>query len=311
MRTERQVMIGASAAGVSAAMASRRAGFTGEIVVVVAEPHPPYERPPLSKQLVDVDDVESVLRPIVPADQLRSSQVVLRLGLRAQAIDPSAGTVLLDDGETLAADSVLLATGAGPRRLEIPGNDLEGICYLRTADDALRLGRRLRWQAPVVVIGAGFIGLEVAAVARDLGRDVTVVEALRQPLLGAVGPLLGSVFAAVHREQGVQLLLDTRVAAFTEPPVRSRRSSWPTGRRSRRPPWSSVSASGQRPTWRRRLAWWWTTASSSTSTGAPACHGCSPPATSPAARMCTAPPRGCASSTGTTRSIRARRSARR
>jgi 3-phenylpropionate/trans-cinnamate dioxygenase ferredoxin reductase component len=206
-------MIGASAAGISAAMASRRAGFTGQIVVVGAEPHPPYERPPLSKQLVDVDDVESVLRPIVPADQLRSNQVELRLGRRAQAIDPSAGTVLLDDGETLPADSVLLATGAGPRRLEIPGNDLEGICYLRTADDARRLGRRLRWQAPVVVVGAGFIGLEVAAVARELGRDVTVVEALRQPLLRAVGPLLGSVFAAVHREQGVRLLLATGVTA--------------------------------------------------------------------------------------------------
>ncbi len=214
MRTGRHVMIGASAAGVSAAMASRRAGFTGQIVVVGAEPHPPYERPPLSKRLVDVDDVESVLRPIVPADQLRSNQVELRLGRRAQAIDPSAGTVLLDDDEILPADGVLLATGASPRRLEIPGSDLEGICYLRTADDARRLGRRLRRQAPVVVIGAGFIGLEVAAVARDLGRDVTVVEALRQPLLRAVGPLLGSVFAAVHREQGVRLLLNTGVTAF-------------------------------------------------------------------------------------------------
>src|SRR6266699_3733056 len=194
-------------------MASRQAGFTGEIVVVGAEPHPPYERPPLSKQLVDVDDVESALRPIVPADQLRSNQVELRLGRRAQAIDPSAAGVLLGDGEILPADSVLLATGAGPRRLNVSGNDLAGICYLRTADDALRLGRRLRVEAPVVVIGAGFVGLEVAAVARDLGRDVTVVEALRQLLLGAVGPQLGSVFAAVHREQGVRLLLATGVTA--------------------------------------------------------------------------------------------------
>jgi 3-phenylpropionate/trans-cinnamate dioxygenase ferredoxin reductase subunit len=185
-------MIGASAAGVSAAMASRQAGFTGEIVVVGAEPHPPYERPPLSKRLVDVDDVESALSPIIPADQLRSNQVVLRLGLRVRAIDPSAGTVLLGDGETLAADSVLLATGARPRRLNVSGRYLEGICYLRTADDALKLGRRLRWQAPVVVVGAGFVGLELAAVARDLGRQVIVVEALRQPLLGTVGPLLGS-----------------------------------------------------------------------------------------------------------------------
>ncbi len=188
VRIGRQVMIGASAAGVSAAMASRQAGFTGEIVVVGAEPHPPYERPPLSKQLVDVDDVESALRPIVPADQLRSNQVELRLGLRAQAIDPSAAGVLLGDGEILPADSVLLATGARPRRLNVSGGDLEGICYLRTADDALRLGRRLRWRAPVVVIGAGFVGLEVAAVARDLGREVTVVEALRQLLLGPSVP---------------------------------------------------------------------------------------------------------------------------
>jgi 3-phenylpropionate/trans-cinnamate dioxygenase ferredoxin reductase component len=146
-------MIGASAAGVSAAMASRQAGFAGEIVVVGAEPHPPYERPPLSKKLVDVDDMQSALSLIVPADQLRSNQIELRLGLRAQAIDPSTGTVRLDDSETLPADSVLLATGASPRRLRIPGSDLEGICYLRTADDALQLGRRLRWQAPVVVTG--------------------------------------------------------------------------------------------------------------------------------------------------------------
>jgi 3-phenylpropionate/trans-cinnamate dioxygenase ferredoxin reductase subunit len=214
VRTGRHVIIGASAAGVSAAMASRRAGFTGEIVVVGAEPHPPYERPPLSKKLVDVDDVESALSPIVPEELLRANQVELRLGLRAQAIDPSAGTVLLDDGETLPAESVLLATGASPRRLNVPGSDLEGICYLRDADDARQLGRRLRSRAPVVVVGAGFIGLEVAAVARGLGRDVTVVEALGQPLLQAVGPLLGSVFGAVHREQGVRLLLGNEVTAF-------------------------------------------------------------------------------------------------
>jgi 3-phenylpropionate/trans-cinnamate dioxygenase ferredoxin reductase subunit len=195
-------------------MASRRAGFTGEIVVVGAEPHPPYERPPLSKKLVDVDDVESALSPIVPEELLRANQVELRLGLRAQAIDPSAGTVLLDDGETLPAESVLLATGASPRRLNVPGSDLEGICYLRDADDARQLGRRLRSRAPVVVVGAGFIGLEVAAVARGLGRDVTVVEALGQPLLQAVGPLLGSVFGAVRREQGVRLLLGNEVTAF-------------------------------------------------------------------------------------------------
>jgi 3-phenylpropionate/trans-cinnamate dioxygenase ferredoxin reductase subunit len=214
VRTGRHVIIGASVAGVSAAMASRRAGFTGEIVVVGAEPHPPYERPPLSKKLVDVDDVESALSPIVPEELLRANQVELRLGLRAQAIDPSAGTVLLDDGETLPAESVLLATGASPRRLNVPGSDLEGICYLRDADDARQLGRRLRSRAPVVVVGAGFIGLEVAAVARGLGRDVTVVEALGQPLLQAVGPLLGSVFGAVHREQGVRLLLGNEVTAF-------------------------------------------------------------------------------------------------
>jgi 3-phenylpropionate/trans-cinnamate dioxygenase ferredoxin reductase subunit len=214
MKTGRHVMIGASAAGVSAAMASRQAGFTGEIVVVGAERHPPYERPPLSKKLIDVDEVESALSPIVPEEQLRSNQVELRLGLRAQAIDPSAGTVLLDGGEALPADSVLLATGASPRRLRIPGSDLEGICYLRGADDARELGRRLGSQAPVVVVGAGFIGLEVAAVARELGRDVTVVEALRQPLLRVVGPLLGAVFAAVHREHGARLLLDSGVRAF-------------------------------------------------------------------------------------------------
>jgi 3-phenylpropionate/trans-cinnamate dioxygenase ferredoxin reductase component len=211
--TGRHVIIGASAAGVSAAMASRQAGYTGEIVVVGAEPHLPYERPPLSKKPVDVDDIETALTPIVPQDQLYSNQVELRLGLRARTIDTSAGTVLLDDGETLPADNVLLATGARPRRLEVPGSDLEGICYLRTADDALQLGHHLRSEAPLVVIGGGFIGLEMAAVARDLGRDVTVVEALSQPLLGTVGPLVGSVFAAVHREQGVRLLLNTEVMA--------------------------------------------------------------------------------------------------
>jgi 3-phenylpropionate/trans-cinnamate dioxygenase ferredoxin reductase subunit len=97
MRTIRHVIIGAGAAGVSAAMASRRGGFTGEVVVVARNGILPYERPPLLKKLVDVDDVESALSPIVPEDQLRSNQVELRLGLRARAIDPSGGTVLLDD----------------------------------------------------------------------------------------------------------------------------------------------------------------------------------------------------------------------
>jgi 3-phenylpropionate/trans-cinnamate dioxygenase ferredoxin reductase component len=235
------------------------------------------------------------------------------LGLRAQAIDPSARTVVLDDGEILAADRVLLATGAGPRRLEIPGNDLEGICYLRTADDALRLGRRLRWQAPVVVIGAGFIGLEVAAVARDLGREVTMVEALRQPLLRAVGPLLGSVFATVHREQAVHLLLDTGVTAFHGAAGALEAVELADGQTI--PAATVVVGIGVRPETdlaaTAGVVGWCTTALSSTSTGAPACHGCLPPATSPAGRMCTAPPPGCASNTGTTRSIRARRSAKR
>jgi 3-phenylpropionate/trans-cinnamate dioxygenase ferredoxin reductase component len=209
--TERYAIVGASAAGVSAALACRQAGFRGQIVVVGAERYLPYERPPLSKTLVDET---FVLKPIVPEDLIGAHEIQLRLGVRARSIDASARAVVLDDGERLSAEAVMLATGASPRRLAVPGSDLEGVHCLRDADDARALGRRLGSQAPLVVIGAGFIGLEFAAVARALGREVTVVEALSQPLLRAVGPQVGSVFAALHREQGVRLLLGTGVAAF-------------------------------------------------------------------------------------------------
>jgi NADPH-dependent 2,4-dienoyl-CoA reductase/sulfur reductase-like enzyme len=205
------VVVGASLAGLRATEALRRDGFDGRIVLVGAEPHLPYDRPPLSKQLLagEWEPQELVLRR-ASYDEL---ELDLRLGVRATGLDAAARVVTLDTGEELAFDGALLATGATPRVLpDTP--ELDGIFVLRTVDDALDLRARLDGNPRVVVVGAGFIGSEVAATCRGRGLQVTVLEALPAPLVRGLGETLGMVCGELHRDHGVDLRLGVGVAAI-------------------------------------------------------------------------------------------------
>jgi NADPH-dependent 2,4-dienoyl-CoA reductase/sulfur reductase-like enzyme len=205
------VVVGASLAGLRATETLRREGFDGRIVLVGAEPHLPYDRPPLSKQLLagEWGPQELALRR-TPYDEL---DVELRLGVRATALDAAGRLLTLEGDESLPFDGALLATGAAPRTL--PNTpDLDGIFVLRTIDHALDLRARLDARPRVVVIGAGFIGSEVAATCRMRGLEVTVLEALPAPLVRGLGPVLGMVCGELHRDHGVDLRLGVGVAAI-------------------------------------------------------------------------------------------------
>jgi NADPH-dependent 2,4-dienoyl-CoA reductase/sulfur reductase-like enzyme len=204
------VVVGASLAGLRATETLRREGYDGRLVLVGAEPHLPYDRPPLSKQLlsgeVEADDI--TLR--APYDELDLEFV---LGHRAVGLDLDARTLVLDDGAHVRFDGAVLATGSAPRVL--PGTpDLDGLFVLRTVDDALAIRAELDASPRVLVVGAGFIGSEVAATCRLRGLDVTVLEALPAPLVRGLGPVLGAVCGELHRDHGVDLRLGVGVAGF-------------------------------------------------------------------------------------------------
>jgi NADPH-dependent 2,4-dienoyl-CoA reductase/sulfur reductase-like enzyme len=208
---ETVVVVGASLAGLRATETLRREGFDGRLVLIGAEPHLPYDRPPLSKQFLagDVQPDEIALRR-ASYDDLH---LELRLGTRATRLDLAARAVELDDGQRVVFDGVVLATGSTPRTL--PGTpDLDGLFVLRTLDDALAIRAQLDSSPRVVVVGAGFIGSEVAATCRLRGLDVTVLEALPAPLVRGLGPVLGMVCGELHRDHGVDLRLGVGVAGF-------------------------------------------------------------------------------------------------
>ena len=206
-------IVGTSLAGLRAAETFRREGFDGRIVAIGAEPHLPYDRPPLSKELLrgDWEPDQLVLRK-QGVDDL---DLDWRLDARAVALHLDAQEVELHDGERVAFDGLVIATGATPRRLPNQPN-LAGVFTLRTLDDALALRELLDGHPKVVVIGAGFIGAEVAATCRRRGLDVTVLEALPQPMVRGLGPELGAVLAAIHREHGVDLRTDVVVDAIVD-----------------------------------------------------------------------------------------------
>ncbi|HEY2696488.1 MAG TPA: FAD-dependent oxidoreductase [Pseudonocardiaceae bacterium] len=198
------VLLGGGLASATAASTLRMAGFDGRVIIVGDEAHIPYSRPPLSKEVLrgEKSPEQTWLRP---PTWYTSKDVELRLGIRATAVDPGAHLVELADGTRLAYDKLLVATGGVPRTLDIPGVDLPGVLFLRRLDDALALRGQLIPGAPVVVIGAGFIGAEVAASARTLGCEVTMFEIAEIPLGRALGPEIGQIYADVHREHGVEL----------------------------------------------------------------------------------------------------------
>ncbi|WP_031486572.1 NAD(P)/FAD-dependent oxidoreductase [Streptomyces bicolor] len=203
-------VVGASLAGLSTVRALRAEGYDGEIVVVGEERHTPYDRPPLSKDFLK-GDIDAEGLALGDADEYEILDVQWLLGERAVRLDPVARTVTLTGGRHVRTDGVVVATGAGPRTL--PGTEgLAGVHTLRTLDDALALRTELLDGLPrVVVIGAGFIGAEVASTAHRLGLHVTVVEALPIPLERQLGREMGLVCSSLHNDHGVRLLCGTGV----------------------------------------------------------------------------------------------------
>jgi NADPH-dependent 2,4-dienoyl-CoA reductase/sulfur reductase-like enzyme len=208
------VLIGGGLAGAKAAETLRAEGFGGRVVLVGEEAEAPYERPPLSKGYLLGSDEREKARVHEPG-WYEAHDVDLRIGVRAVGLDPAARRVDLDAGEPLSYDRLLLATGSSARRLPVPGADLQGVQYLRALPDADGLLAELRQGGRrVVVVGGGWIGLEVSAAARTYGNDVTVVEPQPTPLYAVLGPAMGEVFGRLHREHGVDLRTGTGVQAF-------------------------------------------------------------------------------------------------
>jgi NADPH-dependent 2,4-dienoyl-CoA reductase/sulfur reductase-like enzyme len=199
------VLIGASLAGASAAEELRKQGFEGRVVLVGSEEHEPYIRPPLSKDYLagkaGLGDVY-----VHPSDWYADNRIELRLGTSAESIDRGAHTVRLSDGETLSYDKLLLTTGSRVRVPDLPGDNLPGVYYLRTLDDSSKLATALvRGSQQVVLVGSGWIGMEVAATARSLGNEVRILEHGTIPLAAALGDELGTYFAELHERNGVVL----------------------------------------------------------------------------------------------------------
>jgi len=207
------VILGAGHAGGRAAEALRAAGFAGKVTLVGSETHPPYERPPLSKELL-AGACELERTYLKPAAFYETVGIALRLGVPAQAIERAAQTLRLADRAALPYDSLLLTLGARARRLAMPGGADPHLYYLRDIGDCLKLRGVLGAGKRLVVIGAGFIGLEAAAVARGRGSAVTVLEAAATPLARVTPPALGEYFAALHRRRGVDLRTGATVTAI-------------------------------------------------------------------------------------------------
>jgi 3-phenylpropionate/trans-cinnamate dioxygenase ferredoxin reductase subunit len=212
-RYDHVVVVGAGLAGVSASEVLREQGHTGSITLVSAEDRLPYDRPPLSKAAL-IDDPcppDALLRP---EPFYADHDISLRLETAVTRLDPADGSVELTGGARLRADAVLLCTGGRPRLLDVQGVDLEGICTLRTADDAARIRAELDKGVRVAVIGGGFIGTEVAAAAVARGCPTVVLEAAELPLVRALGPTVAARLVEAHRARGVEVRTGVGVAGF-------------------------------------------------------------------------------------------------
>ena len=213
MNNQTFVIVGASLAGAKAAGELRERGFDGRVVLVGAEAERPYERPPLTKDYLQGKS-ERDKAYVHEAGFYASQEIDLRLQAVAEAIDPAASTVTLAGKEALHYDGLLLTTGAEPRRLSVPGADLDGVHYLRTLSDCDALRERLGAGGHVAVVGAGWIGSEFAASARQAGLDVTVIDPLALPNERIFGPEIGTFYRDVHLAHGVEMVLEDGVDAL-------------------------------------------------------------------------------------------------
>jgi len=208
------VIVGAGQAGAVAAQTLREERFDGRVVLIGQEDDRPYERPPLSKDYL-MDKVEREKIYVHPESWYAENDVELRLGTTVTGIDPAAQEVTLASGERVGYTKLLLTTGSTPRRLPVPGADLDGVLHLRRVGDSDRIKEALRSASRIAVIGGGWIGLEVAAAARTAGVEVTLLEAADLPLLRVLGPEVAAVFAGLHRSHGVDLRCGVQVAELT------------------------------------------------------------------------------------------------
>ena len=206
------VIAGAGLAAARAAEALREEGFDGRLVLIGAEPERPYERPPLSKEYLRGETEDA---PYVhPEGFYRDNGIELLTSTPVAGIEAGDGELVIDGGGRLAYERLLIATGAEPRRLDVPGADLEGIHYLRTLADSDEIGARIERGGHLVVVGSGWIGAEIAASAHQRGCEVTMIERSSLPLERVLGPEVGRIYRDLHRANGVEFLPETTVASF-------------------------------------------------------------------------------------------------
>jgi 3-phenylpropionate/trans-cinnamate dioxygenase ferredoxin reductase subunit len=198
------VVVGASQAGVQLAASLRDMGHTGAVTLIGAEPHPPYQRPPLSKGfLTGASSAESLA--LRTREYYRDQHIDLVLGERVVSVDLDTGSVATDAGREVRADQVALTTGSRPRPLVVPGSDLTGVLYLRDLNDAAEVHTRLQTASSVVIVGGGYIGLEAASVAAAAGLKTTVIEAAGRLIERVAAPVLSAFFLQLHQERGVHV----------------------------------------------------------------------------------------------------------
>ena len=209
----RIVIVGASLTGASAAVALRDGGFDGSVTLIGAEAHPPYERPPLSKDYLrgEVPFKKSLVKP---PEWYAEHDVTTRFGTAAERIDVADRSVVLSGGERIGYDQVLISTGGRNRMLRAPGAELDGVFQLRTLADSDRIRAAATDCHRAVVVGMGFIGAEVASSLRALGVEVTAVEPLPTPLYRVLGGEVGAALAALHADNGVSLITEDTVESF-------------------------------------------------------------------------------------------------
>jgi 3-phenylpropionate/trans-cinnamate dioxygenase ferredoxin reductase subunit len=207
------VIVGASLTGAKAAEALRAEGFDGRVLLLGAERERPYERPPLSKDYLRGESPRE--KAYVHPEAFYAEQAIeLRTSTRVTGVDPAASDVVLEWGERVGYDRLLLATGAEPRRLRVPGAELDGVLYLRDFADCDAIAGLLARGGKVVVVGAGWIGAEVAASAREKGLEVTILQRGSVPLERVLGPEVGAIYRDIHTDHGVELVAGAGVAAF-------------------------------------------------------------------------------------------------
>jgi 3-phenylpropionate/trans-cinnamate dioxygenase ferredoxin reductase subunit len=207
------LIVGASLAGAKAAEELRTQGFDGRVMLIGAEPERPYERPPLTKDYLRGES-EREKAYVHPDGFYAQQEIELETGVTVTGIEPAAARVTLDDGRVLGYDKLLLTTGAEPRRLQIPGADLDRVCYLRTLAECDLLRAQLDAGGRVVVVGAGWIGSEFAASARQRGLEVTVIDPQPLPSERIFGREVAAFYRDVHAQQGIEFLLGEGVEAF-------------------------------------------------------------------------------------------------